>query len=83
MQMVEESNMLMHDGMVVSQSVIWLEIGDDNSGVFFFCFLFFFCSSRCYELIDVTGSMCIRKLAAVCREGYRFRFYQLQLVMGL
>jgi len=41
-QMVEESNMLMHD-----------------------------------------GSICIRKLAAVCREGYRFHFYQLQLVMGL
>ena len=41
MQMVEESNMLMHDGMVVSQSVIWLEIGDDNSGVFFFVFCFF------------------------------------------
>lgn len=35
MQMVEESNMLMHDGMVVSQSVIWLGIGDDNSGVCF------------------------------------------------
>jgi hypothetical protein len=40
-QMVEESNMLMHDGMVVSQSVIWLEIGDDNSGVCFFCFFCF------------------------------------------
>jgi len=39
--MVEESNMLMHDGMVVSQSVIWLEIGDDNSGVCFFCFFCF------------------------------------------
>lgn len=39
MQMVEESNMLMPDGMVVSQSVIWLEIGDDNSGVCFFSVL--------------------------------------------